>query len=187
MTDDGTRSRSPGADHHLDPSNFPDKAARNLEFSLFYRDQLPRLVAFLMVQGARTAVAAEAAQEAMTEAYQAWDHIQTPRAWVRTTAARAWWRRNLKDLREPPSGGAPEPSPLLSPDEAAEIDVRHTFMRLLSTLPRAQREVMAWTFDGYSATEIGHLLGKEPATVRSLLRGARAALRASYQPDHELP
>jgi hypothetical protein len=48
-----------------------DKAARDEEFTLFYGSELASLVGFLVVQGARPVIAAELAQDAMTEAYRA--------------------------------------------------------------------------------------------------------------------
>jgi len=45
-----------------------DRAARDLEFTLFYQEDLARLVGFLIVHGARPVLAADLAQDAMTEA-----------------------------------------------------------------------------------------------------------------------
>ena len=53
---------------------------------------------------------------------------------------------------------------------------------VLRALPRAQREVMAWTVDGYEPAEIAELIGKNPATVRTNLRHARKALLRLLQP-----
>jgi DNA-directed RNA polymerase specialized sigma24 family protein len=46
----------------------------------------------------------------------------------------------------------------------------------------SQRQVMAWTYDGYQPNEIAVVLGKPVTTVRSLLRHARASLRQAYDP-----
>jgi DNA-directed RNA polymerase specialized sigma24 family protein len=83
---------------------------------------------------------------------------------------------------EPPDHGA-----WLSQEASDEIETRHTFLILLRSLPAAQREVMAWTYDGYRPTEIAALLGKPPATVRSLLRDARAALVNRHRANEESP
>ncbi|WP_218005020.1 RNA polymerase sigma factor [Actinomadura macra] len=164
-----------------------NKTARDVEFGLFYTADMPRLVSFLVVQGARPAVAAELAQDAMTEAYRQWDRIDAPRAWVRTVASRAWWRRAGDDRAEVPYDELPEPGTLLSERESAEIETRHTFLAMVRDLPQNQRQIMAWTYDGYRPTEIAALLGKEPATVRSALREARAALRKRYPRTQETP
>jgi RNA polymerase sigma-70 factor (ECF subfamily) len=176
-TDEGVSSP------RLEPS--ADKEARDLEFALFYRSDMAKLVGFLIVHGARPAVAADLAQDAMTDAYRQWDTIDVPRAWVRTVASRKWWRRAERDQTEFLQDELPEPSPLLSAEESAEIENRHTFLALVRTLPLSQRQVMAWTYDGYQPTEIAALLGKDPATVRSTLRDARAALQTRYRPAEE--
>ncbi|QXJ22181.1 sigma-70 family RNA polymerase sigma factor [Actinomadura graeca] len=163
-----------------EPAN--DQAARDMEFAMFYKDDLPRLVAFLVVQGARPVVAAELAQDAMTEAYRQWDRIDAPRAWVRTVASRTWWRRAERDRAEVPHDELPEPGALLSEQESAEVENRHVFLAMVRELPLNQRQVMAWTYDGYRPTEIAALLGKDPATVRSALREARATLKKTLRP-----
>jgi RNA polymerase sigma-70 factor (ECF subfamily) len=185
----------PASEPTIDPSQAPppaaepavDKKARDLEFTLFYTEQMPRLVAFLIVHGARRGVAADVAQEAMTEAYRKWDSIDRPAAWIRTVASRTWWRRTRRDWTESPSEDLDEQATALSPNESEEIENRHAFLGILSSLPLGQRQVMAWTYDGYQPTEIAALLGKEPATARSLLRDARAALRKKYRSDEETP
>lgn len=159
--------------------------ARDVEFALFYLDDLAKLVGFLIVQGARPSAAADLAQDAMTEAYRQWDSIDAPRSWVRTVASRKWWRRAERDQMEVPYDVLPEPSALLSADESAEIESRHTFVTIVRSLTPAQRQVMAWTYDGYRPTEIAALLGKDPATVRSTLRDARAALKEKYRSTEE--
>jgi RNA polymerase sigma factor (sigma-70 family) len=167
------------------PEPSVDKAARDLEFTLFYTSDMPRLVGFLIVHGARPDVAADLAQSAMTEAYRRWDTIDTPRAWVRTVASRQWWRRAESDQMEIPQDELPEPGVLLSVEESAEIENRHTFLTMVRSLRLRQRQVMAWTYDGYQPIEIAALLGKDPTTVRSALRDARAVLRKTYRPGKE--
>jgi RNA polymerase sigma-70 factor (ECF subfamily) len=160
-----------------------DKAARDLEFALFYQGEMPKLVGFLIVHGTHPCLAADLAQDTMTEAYRAWDSIDAPRAWIRKVASRKWWRE--LDRVEVSQEQPPEPDSLLSADEADEIENRHAFLGMLRDLPLEQRQVMAWTYDGYQPTEIAALLGKNPATVRSTLRTARAALQHRYGPRTE--
>ena len=164
-----------------------ESKARDLEFTLFYHEQMPRLVAFLSVHGARAGVAADVAQEAMTEAYRQWDSIDRPRAWVRTVASRIWWRLTQQDRTESPSEQLDDQATAVSAAEPEEIENRHVFLAILRSLPLGQRQVMAWTYDGYQPTEIAALLRIEPATVRSRLRDARAALRKKLQADEETP
>jgi len=59
-------------------------------------------------------------------------------------------------------------------------------MGLLTSLPTEQREIMAWTIDGYQPSEIAELTGRTAATVRSHLRHARRKLaRAIAQRNYE--
>jgi DNA-directed RNA polymerase specialized sigma24 family protein len=50
-------------------------------------------------------------------------------------------------------------------------------VQLLQHLPPAQREVMAYPFDGLSPAEIATALGKTPAAIRKNLQLARERLR----------
>lgn len=179
MTDEPAETRIEELAAPADPH--ADKAARDAEFTLFYTGELARLVSFLVVQGARPAVAAEVAQDAMTEAYRRWELIDTPRAWVRVVAARTWWRRAGTDRAEVLREELPERGAWLSREDSDDIESRHDLLAALRALPRAQREVMAWSFEEYRPTEIAAVLGKSPATVRSLLRDARAALARTYR------
>jgi RNA polymerase sigma-70 factor (ECF subfamily) len=185
MDDDGDLGNSWKASASIDPVS--DQVARDLEFELFYLAEMPKVVAFLMVQGAQAATAADIAQEAMLEAYRQWNAIDIPRAWVRTVAARTWWRTHKAEQAERPSDQLPEPDRLLSEDAASEIEARHIFLALMRRLPPAQREAMAWTYDGYRPTEIAAVLGKPPGTVRSVLRQAREALKTQRPAIEETP
>jgi RNA polymerase sigma-70 factor (ECF subfamily) len=48
-----------------------------------------------------------------------------------------------------------------------------------------QRKVLAWTYDGATPEEIATELQMHPATVRSTLRHARAALRSISAKEDE--
>ncbi|MFY1698586.1 sigma factor-like helix-turn-helix DNA-binding protein [Solwaraspora sp. WMMA2101] len=70
---------------------------------------------------------------------------------------------------------------LLSPLLSASADIsaweqRHDVIRLLAILPWRQRQVMAWTFDGYQPQEIAVELEITPEAVRASLKLARRAL-----------
>jgi RNA polymerase sigma factor (sigma-70 family) len=175
-----------GPTEHAPSLPAADKAARDTEFTLFYYEQMPHLVAFLMVQGARENEAFDAAHEAMIEAYRGWDGINYPGAWVRTVATRAWWRRVEQNRAETVIRDVDERA-RASADESEDVENRHVFLAVVQDLPPAQREVMAWTYDGYRPTEIAIAIGKTSATVRSLLRDARKSLKRTYRPDEEAP
>jgi DNA-directed RNA polymerase specialized sigma24 family protein len=51
-------------------------------FEVFYLTNTTSLVAFLIVQGASLADAADMAQDTMSEAYRRWHTIDHPRPWI---------------------------------------------------------------------------------------------------------
>ncbi|MFJ9953221.1 RNA polymerase sigma factor [Kitasatospora sp. NPDC091207] len=159
--------RLPASDSGIETSS------RNGEFAYFYRTCLRKLVAFLMWQGASAALAADLAQDTMLKAYERWDRIQSPEAWSRRVASRELVRA-FSRVEESIEELTLEPTSLLpSPGEAAEWERRQEILNLLSGLPARQRQVMAWTLDDYTPTEIAAELGMNPAAVRASLFKAR--------------
>ena len=70
-----------------------DRAAQDAAFAAFYRDFVPRLVAFLRWQGVPLSSAADLAQETMIQAYRRWSSIENPGAWCLRVASRMWARQ----------------------------------------------------------------------------------------------
>lgn len=151
------------------------ETATEVEFAAFYRTTVKPLAAFLILQGATVADAADIAQESMIKAHSAWDRIDHPRAWVFRVASRAWVRRML-NRRENPVAELPEPNPLLRPTDVEGWEQRHAIVHALAALPPRQRQIMAWTLSGYSPAEIAAELDLPPGTVRQNLLLARRAL-----------
>jgi RNA polymerase sigma-70 factor (ECF subfamily) len=147
------------------------------EFSAFYREFTPTLVAFLVWQGARVSDATEIAQDTMTLVFQSWESIRQPKAWARTVASRGYARR-IGSLQEDPTDPLPTVhTPLLPIDTDLDaLTGRHEVLRLLALLPPRQRQVMAWTYDGYHPTEIAQELALTPEAVRASLLKARRTL-----------
>jgi len=160
----------------------------HVEFSAFYREFVPALVAFVMWLGAPPHEAAEVAQEAMIEAFRHWSTIRYPQAWVRTVASRTFIRR-LATVHEPAAEEALGSNPLLPPQtQAAEWEQRHEVLRILGILPPRQRQVMAWTFDGYTPSQTAEELGLSPEAVRRSLARARKSLAEHLRAERgELP
>lgn len=155
------------------PSTSTDHVAA---FSEFYREFVPTLVNFLVWQGARLPDAAEIAQETMTKAYQCWSEIRQPKAWARTVAYRALVRRTVS-TRENPVELVPEGSSLLPASTDVEMwEQRHYVLHALRRLPPRQRQVMAWSLDGYTPAEIATELQITAEAVRASLMKARRAL-----------
>ncbi|MFB6642941.1 sigma-70 family RNA polymerase sigma factor [Streptomyces chartreusis] len=146
------------------------------EFEAFYREFTPKLVGFLIRQGARLTIAAEIAQETMLTAFRKWAEISNPHAWARRVASRALIR-HLSRADAELCEEVPEPSALLaSPGAAAEWEQQQDLLRLLADLPPRQRQIMAWKYDGHSPAEIAEELGISAETVRASLLKARRVL-----------
>lgn len=165
------------------------------EFSTFYRTHVQRVVAFLRFQGATWAEAADTAQEAMIKAYQRWGSLTRPDAWVRTVATREFIRRRVNG-REDPTELTPEPVTALLRDptaDAAASDAEELqVQQLLQQLSPRQRQVLAWTYDGYPPAEIAQHLSTpdHPVTsdaVRASLKLARRTLSRLLGPQGAQP
>ena len=146
------------------------------DFAAVYRAEVAGLVRHLMFHGATTDQAWDAAQSAFSQAYPVWARIRVPRAWLRTVAVRAYWRSAVPETPTdaPPEQPDPASAPGVSPGELGEEE--RLVLRALAGLPVKQRQVMAWTIDGYSPGEIAAALGEQPAAVRQNLRRARRNL-----------
>lgn len=153
----------------------PDPPGIDEAFSDFYREFITRLVAFLVWQGARLPGAADIAQDTMIKTYQRWSTIDQPEAWARRVASREFVRRFAR-VREDPCSDPPE-CPLLPAVTNVEAwEQQHEVLRLLARLPQRQRQVMAWTLDGYAPAEIAVELRITAEAVRASLMQARRAL-----------
>ena len=146
-------------------------------FSDFYRQFVPSLVAFLVWQGARLPEAADIAQETMIQAYRHWSTIDHPRAWARRVASRMLTRR-VATIEEPVDQVGERTALLPASIDVTAWEQRHDVLHALVHLPLRQRQVMAWTLDGYRPSEIAAELRITPEAVRSNLKKARRALVA---------
>lgn len=156
--------------------------ADDAAFVEFYRAYAKSLVAFLLMQGAGLADAAELAQDTLSAAYQSWLTIEHPKAWTRQVASRALIRRKL-DERETPVDQIPQPSALLRGDVDIEHwERQHDLLHALEGLSHRQRHVMALHLHGLPNTEIAAELGITPGAVREHLSQARHALRTGFFP-----
>ncbi|MEU7809572.1 sigma-70 family RNA polymerase sigma factor [Micromonospora chalcea] len=153
------------------------------DFKAFFRSEIKPLIGFLVTSlRIPTADAADAAQEAMREAYRKWRDINKPRAWIRTVASRKAIRK-LTSPVEVLTDDVTALNPLLRvpPDQAVLWEEQQKVVQLFNALPPRQRQVMAWTFDGYEPAEIAKQLRMTPEAVRSNLYKARKILAALLQ------
>lgn len=130
----------------------------------------------LLAMGASRADAEDATQEAMILAWQQWESIREPAAWVRTAAVRCFWRQaRKKQKHEVALDETVEPA--THPELEIFGEEQRRVLRLLRGLPEGQRTVAALYYDGLACEEIAELMGKPPATIRSQLRHARNTLK----------
>ncbi|EME57183.1 RNA polymerase sigma factor ShbA [Amycolatopsis decaplanina] len=145
-------------------------------FDEFFHVEFPLLTGFLCKAGFALDPARDAAAEAMLNAYEDWQGITHPKAWVRRvghrrakeqTAVRADWA--FADA------GREDKLTVLA-DEASAV------LTMLGRLPKRQQLGMAWALDGYSSREIAGVLGIADEAVSATLRHARGRL-AEHDPD----
>lgn len=165
--------RSPFTPEPIQPSADADNDAA---FSEFYREFVPILVAFLVWQGAGLADATDIAQDTMIKAYQRWSEIDHPKAWARTVASRALVRRIASIVEEPIDQLTERSSLWPTSINVAAWEQRYEVLSALDRLSPRQRQVTAWTLDGYTPTEIATELQITAEAVRANLMKARRAL-----------
>ncbi|CAL9329470.1 hypothetical protein SUDANB106_00041 [Streptomyces sp. enrichment culture] len=141
---------------------------------------MPRLVVFVMRHGADSHQAAEAAQAAFALAWERWESIEHPHAWLRKVAFRQLLK--LREQREHPAEELPDPPGGLCPAQAVELGAQEALiLRVLRSLPMRQRQAFAWTFDGFSPQETAVHLGMTPEAVRQNLARARRSLKQAWE------
>jgi RNA polymerase sigma factor (sigma-70 family) len=153
-------------------------------FILFYRQQYPRLVWFLLKVGANESEAEDAAQEAMAQAIKAWERLDYPVTWVRRAAFTSYLRHAQSARREAPVVGST--APIRESAQKSDIDLQEEqrfVISVMSQLPPAQRAVAALRYDGLTHEEIAVVLGKSACDVRSLWRHARGRLKEVIQSE----
>ncbi|MGW1495219.1 sigma-70 family RNA polymerase sigma factor, partial [Streptomyces sp. NPDC002402] len=164
-----------------DVTTKPNDSVRRLtkvdeDFSRFYRESVSQLVAFLMWQGASLDDAADIAQDTMIALYQGWPTIKHPKKWTRTVASR-YLMRHINRTEKRSEIEQLRPTALLldtNRDSGWEEHIR--VFRLVSQLPARQRQVLAWTLDGFTDEEIAEQLQITVSTARSALTRARRTL-----------
>lgn len=154
----------------------PQNATSRAAFALCYEQQLTPVIRFLMRNGAGVHEAADAAQSAFVLAYEAWHTIDHPRAWLRRVAFRQLLR--LRPSKEHPYAAVPDLPGGRCPISAVELGEQEArVFEALGWLPPRQREVMAWTVDGFTPIEIAQELAITPEAVRQSLARARQNLK----------
>jgi RNA polymerase sigma-70 factor (ECF subfamily) len=115
-------------------------------------------------------------QSTFAEAFPIWDRIQHPNAWLRRVAGRIYYRTMVP--HETPVDVLPDrQGPLSAATEVELHDEARAVLAALADLPPKQRQVMAWSIDGFSPGEIALELDVDPAAVRQNLAKARKNLK----------
>jgi len=165
-------------------SDVENHSESDAAFAAFYRRQIASLVAFLIWQGADTSLAADLAQDAMIQVYQHWSEINHPEAWVRRVASRNLSRHVGQSVVH--KEHSPYATVLLpNPNETAVWEEQNTIIRLLAQLPPRQRQVLAWTYDGFTPDEIARELQISDGAVRASLHSARRTLAQILKAPNE--
>lgn len=113
----------------------------------------------------------------MIQAWQQWDSIREPAAWVRTVAVRTFWKQAERQSAHVGLSVETGAEPVADSDLGIFAVEQQHILRLLRGLPPEQRTAVALSYDGLSCDEIAELIGKPSATVRSNLRHARKTLK----------
>ncbi|MFC7528721.1 RNA polymerase sigma factor [Actinoplanes sp. GCM10030250] len=153
-------------------------------FESFYQESFAGVVGLLLRLGADPHEAEDATQTAMIALMSRWDSVHDPAPWVRVVAKNTWLRSVSRARGTIPAGSAADVAETVPSDAAENPETRHSSsleqraaLGLLRTLPLAQREVLALTFDGLQPSEIAAVTGKPAKIVRSNLTHARRRLR----------
>jgi RNA polymerase sigma-70 factor, ECF subfamily len=152
-------------------------------FEAFYDAESQTLFRRLWLVTGNRAEAEELMQDAFLRVWERWDQVGTmddPLGYLYRTAMnlfRKRYRRALLAIRRT-FGFAP------AVDDFADADERHAVRGVLSTLPPRQRAALVLTeMLGFSANEVGRVLGVQASTVRSLSRKGRESFRRAMEID----
>jgi RNA polymerase sigma factor (sigma-70 family) len=154
---------------------------RDSEFAEFFRAEHKKLIRFVIAIGAGGDEAAEIAQVTFVRAFESWDQIRAPRAWIRRVAVNELTAVRQAARRETPQAALPDAPVPVSTALAVELtDEARQVLAALQALPPRQRQVMAWIVDGFGAAEIARELGISPESVRQSHAKARRNLGRIY-------
>lgn len=157
------------------------------DFVDFFQKAYRAVMQTVLYAGATYHEAEEAAAAGLEEVFRRWDQVRSPLAYARRAALTSF----LKEKERGPGrvrhrmAGHVEARQEGAQDAGLTIwEDRQWVRQVLSSLPPAQREVMAFITDGFTPAEIATMLGKTPQAVRQNLHAARTRLTLEL---HGLP
>jgi RNA polymerase sigma factor (sigma-70 family) len=148
---------------------------------VFYRQQIVKLVGFVIMMGAKLHDAEDIAQVAMLKLLEDWNTVRDPIKWVHTVATNTYKRGSR--AREAATGelileSAVAPA-LFSPESRAEVAEEFAEVAAaLSELPEQQRLAIAWRMYDYTNAETAEALGTTRKAVAAAYRRGRQTLKA---------
>ena len=136
----------------------------SVEFNAFYHAERVPLVRFVMFLGADPDTAEDVVQTAFTRAFPMWHTIRFPQAWLRKVAQNEYFGHCRAAARQTSLDAAPGRADRAAGISAAlaldqQAHTRQFLSAGIAGLPPKQRQVMAWTWDGFSDAEIAVQLG----------------------------
>jgi RNA polymerase sigma-70 factor (sigma-E family) len=161
------------------------------DFEEFVREHLHALGRYAYELTGRRHAGEDLVQDTLVKLARAWRRVEAdgnPLGYARTVMFRTHVSRWRTLRRRPSTVGLDTVRPATDrpagSDAFAGVDDRDALRRLLSVLPAAQRAVLVLGYlDGAGDEQIAEVLGKRPATVRSLRSRALATLRDRLGPE----
>ena len=152
-------------------------------FELWYRTEHARILATLTFVIGDLCLAEDVVDEAFVRAYDRWERVsslESPAGWTYKVAINLVKRRSHRMTREY------GPSASSSGESAAPLGVQEIW-KIVSTLPKRQREVVVFRYIGdLTEIQIANVLGITRGTVSQTLRAAHAKLGALIsEKEHE--
>ncbi|MFI7020895.1 RNA polymerase sigma factor [Streptomyces sp. NPDC050164] len=148
-----------------------------VDVSSSYQEDRSHLIRFLLRHGASFPEAEDAVHSAFVELMRTRRPVQSPRAWLRTVAVRAFLRQMVTEQPEHDLADRLAEASVNwhTPLHAVELgEQQRRVLQALIQLPFKQRSVMAWHLDGFSTAEIAEAMGLEkPEVLQNLSRACR--------------
>lgn len=145
------------------------------DFEVVYHDRYASLVRVAVLMLGDRGVAEEVVQDAFVAAYQRWDRVESPAAYLRQATVNRC-RDVLRRRRLSEAFGARRDEPAIVPPHEHVDD-------LLCRLSARQRAAVVLRFyEDLSVDEIAEVLHARPGTVKSMLHRALVILRGEIQP-----
>lgn len=159
--------------------NTPLVAAKE-DFDRFYHREYRAILSLAYVMTGDRHQAHDLTQDAFVAAYQKWDAINTPSAWIRTVVAnraKSWFRSRYREAR------ALVKLPQPDPERPAEMQAESAqFWATVRSLPARQAQALTLFYlEQLPAADIGRILGCSESTVRVHLTRGRRNLAAKLE------